>query len=246
MAGTAAATLALITVPLAGFAAEATGPRIESARTHDSVAYWSTEFVRARAGRNGYGTGAGFVTAWNGDIGVPGWIISSNLGFSRTQDAFSTSRSVYGTFVAGYQWNTPEYYFSMAAGAHYVDKNDTRRGSAGDGAELGTMIQYSFETKARDTIYLQSYGSASTAFSQIYMHAEVGYRTSALSYGPMFSIFDEEGSRPTLRYGVFANDIPTFGSMRMAISAGYQDELDPSRSDGFYATLGFSVPLSTR
>lgn len=211
----------------------------------DTVLYWGFDYSQTRSGKEGIGIDGGFVTAFNGDIGATGWIFTSSLGFSRTDDVQSNSEAFYGTALIGYQWQTPGYSFSLSAGAHYVD-NDEDPPSATDGAELGALAQYGFETKSVDAFYAQSYGALSTAFHQVYFHGKLGYKTPTLRFGPEFTVFDDEGSRPTLRYGAFLGDIPIYESLTMIVSAGYQQELDPGQPNGFYATIGFSVPLSLR
>ncbi|WP_197435030.1 cellulose biosynthesis protein BcsS [Nitratireductor arenosus] len=245
--GLSSGLVAAILLSATSYAADTTpDDRMADTPVFDTVIYWGADLGLSRSGKDGYGIDAGFVTALNGDIATSGWTLTSGLGFSRTDDVLSDSKSFYGSLLLGYQWHAPGYYFTVAGGANYVRNDETPPGSVTDGDELGAIVQYGFETKRVNALYVQSYGSFSTAHNQIYGHAKVGYKTPVLRFGPEFTVFDDEGSQATLRYGAFVGDIPVFGSLSMVVSAGYQDELEPGQSDGFYATIGFSVPLSIR
>lgn len=238
--------IALLVAGPALAADDDTGEDLVAEQVFDTVIYWSGDFNYSRSNRYGYGADAGFVTALNGDIGTSGWTFTGNIGLSRSVDPGSSSKSFAGSLLFGYQWNAPDYYVSVAAGGQYINNNETPGGGPTDGDKLGAVFQYVFETNRVDAFYLQSFGAASTAYDQLYFHAKAGYKTATLRFGGEFSAFDDEGSRPTLRYGAFLGDIPLGENVSMVVSVGYQHELDRSVSDGVYATLGFSAALSTR
>ena len=214
--------------------------------TIDTVVYWGADFTYGNSDRNGIGVDAGFVTALNGDLGSGGWTISGNLGLSRSEDIGSDTESVYGSLLLGYIWPGQGYYFTAAGGVNFVNNDETPPGSVTDGSSVGAIVQYGFETTRSNAFYAQSYGSYSTANDQVYVHAKVGYKASRLRFGPEFTVSDDKGSRPTLRYGAFVGDITLGEKVSMIVSAGYQQELEPGTADRFYAAVGFSVPLSLR
>ncbi|WP_136659149.1 cellulose biosynthesis protein BcsS [Nitratireductor sp. XY-223] len=241
-----AGAIALL-LPTAALAADATAfVEINESPVNDTVVYWGADFAHKSDGNNGYGAGAGFVTALNGDIGATGWTLTGNIGGSRTEDVNSDTNSFYSSALVGYQWHAPGYYITVAGGVNYVNNDETPPGGVTDGGEVGAIAQYGFETKMVDAFYVQSYGAYSTAFDQKYVHAKVGYKTPVLRFGPEFTFFDESTSQETLRFGGFVGDISVTDSVNMVVSAGYQHELEPGVEDGFYATIGFSVPLSLR
>lgn len=210
----------------------------------DSAVYWGADAVGMVGGRD-FNAGIGLIGALNGDIGRPGWIVSGSFGLGRTRTLWSATDSRYATLVAGRQWSTPSHYFSLSAGLAWRDK-DNRPDAGGEGSALGAVIRYSFDTRAPDALYLQSYGSYSTIDDEVHFHLRVGRRTSALRFGGEFMLFDDARDRPTLRFGAFVGDIP-MGPMghglNLTLAAGYRHELEPGKGDGFYATLGFSMPL---
>lgn len=212
----------------------------------DTVVYWGTDFAHNSASKMGIGLDGGFVTALNGDIGATGWTFTGSLGVSRTDDALSDSNSFYGTALFGHQWHAPNHYVSLSGGVIYTNNDENPSGGATDGGAVGAIVQYGFETKAVDALYVQSYGAYATAYDQIYVHAKTGYKTANLRFGPEITLFDDESSRPTLRYGGFLGDISITDSLNMVVTAGYQHELEVGVADGFYATIGFSIPISLR
>lgn len=212
----------------------------------DTVIYWGGDLNYSRSTRYGGGVGAGFVTALNGDLGASGWTLTGNLGLSSSLDIGSRSQSFYGSLLLGHQWTWPDFYVSLAGGVHYVNNNETPGGGATDGDRLGAIVQYGIETTRTNAFYLQSYGSASTAYNQLYAHVKAGYKAETLRFGGEFTVSDDIGGMPTLRYGAFLGDIPLAKKLSMVVSAGYQHELDPTAPNGFYATIGFAVPLSLR
>ena len=189
--------------------------------------------------------GIGFVSALDGDIGRPGWIVSGSFGLGRTRTLWNATDSRYATLVAGHQWVTPSRYFSLSAGLAWRDK-ENRPAGAGEGDRLGAVIRYSFDTRALDALYLQSYGAYSTIDDEVHFHLRAGRRTSILRFGGEFTLFDDARNRPTLRYGAFVGDIPMGHGLGMTLAAGYRHELTPGKGDGLYATIGFSMPLSLR
>lgn len=212
----------------------------------DTVIYWGGNLNYSRSTRYGGGLDAGFVTALNGDLGASGWTLSTNLGFSSSVDIGSRSQSFYGSLLLGYLWHLPDFYVSLAGGVQYVNNNETPGGGVTDGDQIGAIIHYNFETTRTNAFYLQSYGSASTAYNQLYGHVKAGYKAETLRFGGEFTVFDDIGGMPTLRYGAFLGGIPLAENLNMAISAGYQHEMAPTAPNGFYATIGFAVPLSLR
>jgi hypothetical protein len=236
-----------VLLPAMASAADATlYARMDDNAVHDTVVYWGADFVHHNDVKNGYGLDAGFVTALNGDIGTSGWTLTGGMGFSRTDDSVFDSNSFYGSLLAGYQWHAPGYYFSLSGGANFVNNNESPPGGVTDGAAVGAIVQYGFETKKVDAFYVQTYGAYSTAYDQIYFHAKTGYKTPNLRFGPEITVFDEKATRHTLRYGGFIGDISITESLSMVVSAGYQQELEPGAKDGLYAAIGFSIPLSLR
>lgn len=236
-----------ILLPATAFAADpAPDLTMSNNPLFDTVVYWGGEFTTHSGGKDGYGAGAGFVTAVNGDIGATGWTLTGNFGGSRTDDGPFETKSFYAAALVGYQWHAPGYYFTLAAGVNYVNNDETPSGGPTDGGEAGAIIQYGVETKQVNAFYAQSYGAYSTAHDTVYLHAKAGYKTPNLRFGPEFTLFDEGTSRSTLRYGAFIGDIAITQSVNMVVSAGYQHELEPTAEDGFYATIGFSTPLSLR
>ena len=205
----------------------------------DSALYWGADAVGMVGGRD-FNAGIGFVTALSGDIGRPGWIVSGGFGLGRTRTLWNATDSRYATLVAGHQWVTPSYYLSLAAGLAWRDKDE---GGGSPGAAVGAVIRYSFETGARHALYLQSYGAYSTIDDEVHFHARIGRRTSTLRFGGEFLLFDDARNRPTLRYGAFLGDVPVSERVRMSFAAGYRHELEPGKSDGIYATIGFSMLL---
>lgn len=212
---------------------------------YDTVIYGSFDFSHANSNQHGFGVDAGFVTALNGDITTSGWTLTANIGFSRSNDVATDTDSFSGSVLAGYQWHAPAYYFAVNGGVAVVNNDETPSGSPTDGSEVGAIAQYGFETKAVDAFYLQSYGAVSTAFSQIYFHAKAGRKTQTIKYGVEFTAMDEEDSGGTLRYGAFVGDI-ALGSINVGVSAGFQQELEAGKSDGFYTQVEFSMPVDLR
>lgn len=210
----------------------------------DTVIYGGIGGNWANSQQNGIGIDLGFVTAVNGDIASSGWTISGNTGFSQSNDAASDSNSFSGALLGGYQWHSSDFYFALNLGVTAINNDENPSGGPSDGSEVGAIAQYGFEKKT-GTLYLQSYGAASTAFSQIYGHAKVGIRGDTLKYGAEFTTFHDDDSDGTLRFGAFVGDIP-LGKASLGLSAGYQHELEAGKDDGIYAQLEFSVPLSIR
>ena len=208
---------------------------------YDTVVYWSADY--SNTDEDEYGLNAGFVTALNGDLGKSGWTISANLGGSYSDGSTSDSKSYYGSLLLGYLWANPYLYFSLGAGPVFVSNNSSPS-SPSDDSDVGAILQYGIDTTKENNLYFQSYGSYATVKDQIYLHAKAGYKTSSISFGPEITYFDDNQSTETLRYGAFVGDISLFDRLSMTVSAGYQDE--SGSSDGFYATVGFSVPLSLR
>gem|GEM_PF-2129640 len=246
-----AACLAVLTVtlafsPVGAGAADATiEQRMAGDPTYDTVLYGGVDYAKSGSSKHDYGVDVGFVTALNGNIGSSGWVVTGNIGYGNTDgiadsDAFSTS------LLLGYLWKMPDYYFTLSSGVHYVDNNEAVPGSPTDGSEVGVIGQYGFETSAVNAFYVQSYGSVSSVYDQVYGHIKAGYKTETLRFGGEFTVFDETNSKPTLRYGAFLGDIPLGDRLRMVVSAGYQEDREPGNDDGFYATVGFSIPFSLR
>jgi len=212
----------------------------------DSVIYWGSDLSYGNSGRYGLGVDAGFVTALNGDLGIEGWTLTGNLGLSRSVDLASRTNAAYGSVLLGYLWPMDGYYFSLGAGVNVINNNQTPPGGPTDGSKIGALIQYGFETTQTNAFYTQSYGSYSTANDEIYFHAKAGYKNATLRFGPEFTLSDDNGGQPTLRFGGVVGDIPLGDKVKMSISAGYQRDLNPGVADRFYTMVGFSVPLSTR
>ncbi|MCC0015208.1 MAG: cellulose biosynthesis protein BcsS [Rhodobiaceae bacterium] len=212
---------------------------------YDTVIYGSFDFSHASSDQNGYGADAGFVTAINGDITTTGWTLTANVGVSRSNDVATDTTSFNGSVLGGYQWHTPAYYFALNAGVHFVNNDDNPSGGPTDGSEAGVIAQYGFETKAVDAFYVQSYGALSSVYDQIYFHAKAGWKTQQLKYGAEFTASDEKDSGGTLRYGAFIGDIP-LGMASVGISAGFQQELEAGKKDGFYSMVEMSMPLDIR
>ena len=237
----AAFLAAVLAVPFAG------GARAGEAGNllrFDSVLYWGADAVGIAGGRD-LNAGIGFVTALDGDIGRPGWIVGGSFGLGRARTPWSATESRYAAFAAGHQWMTPAHYLSLSAGLAWRDKNSTPA-YGGDGGRFGAVIRYGFETRAAEAPYLQSYGAYSTIDDEVHFHLRAGRRASGLRFGGEFTLFDDARDRPTLRYGAFLGDIPVAGRLRMTLAAGYRHELTPGKGDGLYATLGFSMPLGLR
>lgn len=232
-------------VSICGDATSVFADDLRSARTFDSVAYWGTDLIVTGSKRHGFGIDAGFVTALNRDISLSGWTATANLGFSRSVDTGTNTNAVYGSLLLGHQWHMANSYFALNSGVEVLNNDENPGGGATDGSEIGALLQYGFETKATDAFYMQSYGSVSTAYDRIYGHLKSGYKTNSLTFGGEFTIFDEQDTDATLRFGAFVGGID-LGPLNMIISAGYQHELEPGIKDGFYSQLGFSVPLSIR
>tara|TARA_Y100000815_G_scaffold45055_1_gene37118 strand:- start:252 stop:983 length:732 start_codon:yes stop_codon:yes gene_type:complete len=239
-------TVAVALLPVGAGAADSTiESRMAGAETYDTVIYGGADYANGGSIEDDYGVDFGFVTALNGDIGTSGWVVTGNIGYGETDsivdsDTFSTS------LLLGYLWQMPDYYFTLSGGVHYVDNNDAVPGSPTDGSEVGVIGQYGFETSAVNAFYAQSYGSLSSVNDQAYGHVKAGYKTETLRFGGEFTVFDETASRPTLRYGAFLGDIPLGERVNMVVSAGYQQDLEPGNEDGFYTTIGFSIPFSLR
>lgn len=212
----------------------------------DSVVYWGADVKYG--GSRSYATSvdAGLVTALNGNIETSGWILSGNAGYGYSKEALSKTNSVYTSVLFGHLWNMPGFYFSLSGGGLYLNNDETPPGSRTDGDKLGALFQYGFETTSVDAFYVQSYGSVSTAYTQLYLHAKVGYKSSTLRYGAEFTLSDDKTSRGTRRFGGFVGDIPLGEDLSMVVSAGYQQNRDPGEKDGAYATIGFAVPFSLR
>ncbi|MBW3096024.1 cellulose biosynthesis protein BcsS [Pseudohoeflea coraliihabitans] len=219
------------------------GGSLISEPAYDTVVYWGADY--ANTDSDAFGLDAGFVTALNGNIAASGWIMSGSIGYGNTDAPLSETDSVYGTLLLGYQWVMPDFYVSLAGGAHVVNNDENPPGGITDGSEFGAIAQYGFETTRTNSLYFQSYGSFSTAYDQVYLHAKAGYKLPTLRFGGEFTVFDEVASSSTLRYGAFVGDIPLTDRLSMVVSAGYQDE-QGSSDDGFYATIGFAVPFSLR
>jgi len=216
------------------------------AGTYDTVIYWGADGSLGPSLNHGYGADIGFATALNGDIGVSGWTMSGNFGLGRSASPAMNTDSIYASLLLGRQWHAPGYYFSLSAGLQYVNNAETPGGGITDGSRLGAIFQYGFETKSVDNFYLQSYGAYSTANSQIYGHVKAGYKAKKLRFGAEFTVSDDIGGPPVLRYGAFVGDIPLGEKLSMTVSAGYQQDLAPAAPGRFYAGLGFVVPLSFR
>ena len=205
----------------------------------DSALYWGADAVGMVGGRD-FSTGIGFVTALSGDIGLPGFIVGGGFGLGRTRTLWNATDSRYATFVAGHQWVAPSHYLSLSAGLGWRDKDE---GGGRPGAALGAVVRYAFETSARDAAYLQSYGAYSTIDDEVHFHLRLGRRMARLRFGGEFTLFDDAGNRPTLRYGAFLGDIPVTERIGMNLAIGYRHELEPGKGDGIYATIGFSMLL---
>jgi len=218
-------------------------PATDGHSVYDTVIYWGFDYSRARSSQYGIGADAGFVSALNGDISQTGWTVSGNIGGSRSVSGLSSTNSAYGSVLVGYQWHMPGYYIALNAGIDAVNNNEKPGGSKTDGSKLGAIVQYGFETKSVDAFYLQSYGSFSTAFTRLYGHAKVGYKTSDYKFGAEFTGYKDSGSAATYRVGGFFGDIP-LGPVTMGVSAGLQLERGIGLSNGFYGLLEFSVPIS--
>jgi len=210
----------------------------------DSAFYWGADAVGMVGGRD-FNAGLGFVSALNGDIGRPGWIVSGSFGFGRTRTLWNATDSRYAALLAGRQWTTQAYYLSLSAGLAWRDKKN-RPAGAGDGSALGATVQYGFDTRALDAPYFQSFGAYSTIDDEVHFHVRAGRRTSTLRFGGEFMLFDDARNRPTLRYGAFVGDIALAHGLAMTLAAGYRHELEPGKGDGLYVTLGISMPLRLR
>lgn len=220
-------------------------PQSDFGAADDTVLFWGADLA-LRGDSTGFGLDAGFVTAINGDLSTSGWTVSGTVGFSNTDEPASDSQAFYGALLAGYQWHVPDFYFSLAGGVNVINNDETPGGGPTDGTEVGFIAQYGFETKRENAFYAQSYGAYSTAYDQIYAHLKAGYKGSQLRYGPELTVFADESSDPTFRFGAFVGDIPVTDKLSMVVSAGYQLETEANTDDGFYATVGFSVPFSLR
>lgn len=210
----------------------------------DTVIYWESDFYKADSDQKGFGIDGGFVTALNGDITKSGWTVTANIGFSRSDDAAAETKSRYGSVLVGYQWHFPTHYFALNTGVYMGNNDETPGGSVTDGYEAGVLGQYGIETKSTNAFYLQSYGSITSAFDSRYAHLKIGYKADVLKFGAAFTIYDDEGSEETIRYGGFVGDIPLWGKLAMSVSAGYQQENEPGNENGFYGRTEFYVPIS--
>lgn len=220
-------------------------PEGEAAR-FDTVLFWGAGTGAPGTDSADSSANIGFVTALNGDIGRSGWTITSSVGLGRTNAPLSRTKSFYSSLLVGHQWTLPGYYFSLSAGLHYRNNRERPSGSPTDGDDVGLTVQYGFDTSAVDALYLHSFGAWSTVADQVYFHLKAGRRTQRLRFGGEFTLSDDAWSRPTLRYGVFVGDIALAGPVSVTVSAGYLRHLEPGKSDGFYATAGFSMPLRLR
>lgn len=212
----------------------------------DTVLFWGAGTGAPGTDSADSGANIGFVTALNGDIGRSGWTITSSVGLGHTKAPLSRTKSFYSSLLVGHQWTQPGYHFSLSAGLHYRNNGERPAGGPTDGSDVGVTIQYGFDTRAVDALYLHSYGAYSTVADQIYFHLKAGRRTQRLRFGGEFTLSDDAWSRPTLRTGVFVGDIAIAGPVAITVSAGYLRHLEPGKSDGFYATAGFSMPLRLR
>ena len=245
----AAVTAGTVLVAVAATDARAgddAAPEKDRAARFDTVLFWGAGTGAPGTDSADSSASIGFVTALNGDIGRSGWTITSSAGLGHTKAPLSRTRSFYSSLLVGHQWMQPGYYFSLSAGLHYRNNSERPAGGPTDGADAGATIQYGFETRAVDALYFHSYGAWSTVADQVYFHVKAGRRTQRLRFGGEFTVSDDAWSRPTLRTGVFVGDIALPGSVAMAVSAGYLRHLEPGKSDGFYATAGFSMPLRLR
>lgn len=210
----------------------------------DTVLYWGADL--ALKGSNTYGLAfdGGFVTALNGNIDMPGWIVTGNLGYGHTKDVGSKTDSFYTTALVGYQWKTPDFYASLSAGVLYNNNDEKPGGGKTDGSKVGAAINYGFGTTASDAIYVQSYGTYATTYDQLYLHGKLGYKTASIAYGGEYTFYDDNGTKPTHRIGAFVGEIPLGEQLTMTVSGGYQTTKEPGTKDGGYATIGFSMPIS--
>lgn len=212
----------------------------------DTVLFWGAGSGAPGTDSADSAANIGFVTALNGDIGRSGWIITSSAGLGLTNAPLSRTKSFYSSLLVGHQWTLPGYSFSLSAGLHYRNNRERPGGGPTDGGDAGVTVQYGFDTRTVDALYLHAYGAYSTVADQIYFHLKAGRRTQRLRFGGEFTLSDDAWSRPTLRYGVFVGDIALPGSVSAVVSAGYLRHLEPGKSDGFYAGAGFSMPLRLR
>jgi len=206
--------------------------------------YWGSDAVLKGSGYHGIGIDAGFATAINGNLSSSGWIISGNTGYSHTKDAGSKTNSFYTSALFGHLWQMPDYYLSLSGGVNFNNNDETPSGGKTDGSKVGAVLAYGFETKSVDALYVQSYGSVSTVYNQLYLHGKLGYKTASFNYGGEYTFSDDKGSKATHRFGGFIGDISIGEKVTMGVSAGYQHSREPGDKDGAYATIAFSMPIS--
>ena len=216
----------------------------DTSDTYGTVAFAAIDFSNDDNNRV-IGGSAGFVTALNGDISAEGWTLTAIGGSSNVNSFSANSNSGFVAGTVGHLWQEKDYYFTVGAGAHYINDGGfiSDEGDA-DGDELGAIFQYGIETKPRNSIYFQSFGSYSTALQQQFANVKVGYATSSLIYGGEFIYSDSEDSSGARRYGAFITGISLPKNTNVIISGGYEDDRDLGTDDGFYASIGVSVPIS--
>lgn len=211
---------------------------------NDTILYWSGDV--AIKGSNTYGLAfdSGFSTALNGNIDISGWIVSGNLGYAHSKDVGSKSDSFYTSGLVGYQWQMPDFYISLSTGILYSNNDEKPGGGKTDGDKVGAAVIYGFGTNATDALYVQSYGSYATINDQFFVQGKLGYKTTSIAYGAEYTLYDDNGSKPTHRIGAFVGDIALSDKLTMTVSAGYQTTKEVGTKDGAYANIGFSVPVS--
>ncbi|HHN68260.1 MAG TPA: cellulose biosynthesis protein BcsS [Thermopetrobacter sp.] len=240
-----ALSAAMMMIGCAGVLTGAPGRAVAGAGEgmNDTVLFFGPQVAIRSTGKSTLGFDSGFTTALSGDIDASGWVVTGNLGYAHTRYAGALTHSFYSSLLIGYQWQTPNIYFSLSAGVALNGDYDTASGTGVVGAVGGSLL-YVFETKAVNAPYVQSFGSFSTIATDIYLHAKAGYKTTSVSYGAEYTFFDDSGSAPTHRIGVFVNGIRITDRLSMSVSAGYQYNRAPDELGGAYATIGFSTPLS--
>ncbi|HFC04772.1 MAG TPA: cellulose biosynthesis protein BcsS, partial [Rhizobiales bacterium] len=196
---------AILAIGGAGFTALAPGGALAGPdnAVNDTVIYWSGDLALRGSGKYSLAFDGGFATALDGDIGTSGWIVTADLGYSHSKYVSSKSDSFYTSLLFGHQWQSPDYYFSLSAGLLFNSNDEKPSGGKTDGDKVGGALLYGFETKAVDAFYVQSYGSFSTVYDQVYLHGKAGYKTATFTYGAEYTFYDDNDSKPTHQIGAF-------------------------------------------
>lgn len=225
-------------VSVSALVALLSGGAVSAQNADNTVLYFGLDRVR-----NGTGAYGGFVYALGGDTSATGWTITTNLDYSHFSSTGSTTDTYGGSVALGYQWHTPDFFFTIGLGADVIDNTDTPpSGSPLEGRHVGGILQIGFETKAQDAAYFMGYGAYASALERSYTQLRLGYQSTSLTYGIEAVYADELASMAVARLGVFIGGIQ-LGNGYLGLSAGYEDELGATANDGAYVALEYSIPL---